>query len=94
MDADLYFYQDPQILIDEIPKNKSVLITQHNYYPKYDQSKTSGIYCVQFMYFKNDNEGMKVLKWWRDKCIEWCYNRFEDGKFGDQKYLDDWFKKI
>ena len=89
LDADLYFYSDPSILIDEI-KNNDVLITEHRYTKKYDLSATSGIYCVQFMTFKSTENGLKILNWWRDACLEWCYNRFEDGKFGDQKYLDDW----
>jgi len=93
LDADLYFFSDPSILIDELNK-KSVLITEHRYTPKYDQSATSGIYCVQFMTFKNDKNGMKVLNWWREACNEWCYARFEDGKFGDQKYLDDWITRF
>ena len=89
LDADLYFFSNPAVLIEEMDE-KSVLITRHRYTAQYDQSATSGIYCVQFMTFKNDENGMKALNWWRDSCNEWCYARFEDGKFGDQKYLDDW----
>ena len=89
IDADMIFYKDPEILIDEA-KGKSVIITKHRYSKEYDVSATHGIYCVQFMYFKNDEEGLRVLNWWRERCIEWCYDRQEDGKFGDQKYLDDW----
>lgn len=89
LDADLYFFSNPSVLIEEMG-GKSVLITEHRYTPRYDQSTTSGIYCVQFMTFKNDPNGIKVLNWWRNACIEWCYARVEDGKFGDQKYLDDW----
>ena len=37
---------------------------------------------------------MKALKWWRDRCIEWCFARLENGKFGDQKYLDDWTERF
>lgn len=93
LDADLYFYNNPSVLIDEM-NNKSVLITEHRYTQIYDQSLTSGIYCVQFMTFKNDINGMNVLNWWRDSCNEWCYARLENGKFGDQKYLDDWTSRF
>jgi len=93
LDADLYFFSNPSTLIEEMGE-KSVLITEHRYTPEYDQSTTSGVYCVQFMTFKSDENGMKVLNWWRDSCNEWCYARFEDGKFGDQKYLDDWILRF
>jgi hypothetical protein len=93
LDADLLFFADPKILTDEIGE-KSVLITAHRYSPQYDQSENSGIYCVQFVTFRNTDEGLTVLAWWMNACLEWCYNRFEDGKFGDQKYLDDWTERF
>jgi hypothetical protein len=89
LDADTFFFDDPQILLDELG-TKSVLITPHNYAPEYDQSATSGIYCVQFVTFRNDAAGRNVLETWYENCITWCFARIEDGKFGDQKYLDVW----
>jgi len=89
LDSDLFFFASPQLLIDEMGDN-SILITPHRYTLKYDQSQKTGIYCVQFVVFKNDARGLAALYWWRKSCLAWCYNRFEDGKFGDQKYLDDW----
>ncbi len=88
IDADMLFYSDPGVLVDEMGNN-SVLITAHRYSPAYDQSAVSGKFCVQFVTFKNTEKGMEVLNWWKDACIEWCYARVEDGKFGDQKYLEE-----
>lgn len=93
LDADLFFWQDPIVLLDEA-KSASILITEHRYTPIYDHSQVSGKYCVQFMYFKNDTDGLKALRWWRDACLDWCYNRVEPGRFGDQKYLDDWLQRF
>lgn len=89
IDADLYFYSNPQVLIDEMGDD-DVLITSHRYSEQYKSEEKAGKYCVQFMTFKNTKRGLAVLKWWRNACLDWCYARFEDGKFGDQKYLDDW----
>ncbi|MDD8017206.1 MAG: glycosyl transferase [Bacteroidota bacterium] len=89
LDADMMFFDSPKALFDEMG-NSSVMITEHRYSPQYNKEVKSGKYCVQFVSFRNDERGLNVLQWWRDRCIEWCYARFEDGKFGDQKYLDDW----
>jgi hypothetical protein len=93
IDADLLFFNDPAVLLAEMGE-KSVLITEHRFTPRYDQSVNNGRYCVQFMTFKNDTAGMEVLNWWVDACINWCFNRQEDNKFGDQKYLDDWLTRF
>ncbi|TZF85914.1 glycosyl transferase (plasmid) [Pedobacter sp. BS3] len=91
IDADLLFFSDPKVLVDEMGP-KSVMISEHRYTPEYDQTKKCGKYCVQFMTFKNNPEGMHVLNWWKNACMEWCHARFEDNKFGDQKYLDNWME--
>jgi hypothetical protein len=89
LDADLLFYSDPEPLFAEMG-DASVLITPHRYAPEYAHHITSGIYNVQFVTFRRTDDGLRVLRWWRERCLEWCYYRLEDGKLGDQKYLDDW----
>lgn len=92
IDADLWFRKSPEIIFKEFEtSNKSVLITDHGYAPSFDQSANSGQYCVQFIIF-NRVGGEAVRLWWELRCIEWCYARFEDDKFGDQKYLDNFLK--
>jgi len=93
LDADLFFYSSPKPIFDEMGE-ASILITEHRYSPQYNKEIKSGKYCVQFVTFKNDDYGLNALKWWRDRCIEWCYARFEEGKFGDQLYLDDWTERF
>ena len=93
IDSDICFFADPQILLDETDEY-SVMITEHRYTPEYDQTEISGKYCVQFMYFKNDKKGLETLTWWKDRCIEWCGAIPQDGKLGEQKYLDDWIDRF
>lgn len=91
LDADLMFFDNPQILLDDFSESgKSVLITEHAYAPEYDQSQTSGRFCVQFMTFTRSTAAEEIVSLWQGQCLDWCYARVEDGKFGDQKYLDPW----
>jgi hypothetical protein len=90
LDADLMFFRDPQPLFDELGDD-SVLLVPHRFAPEHAHLEPLvGVFNVQFMTFRSDARGLEALRWWRERCLEWCYARHEDGKFGDQKYLDDW----
>ena len=84
LDSDLMFFHSPSVIQTELEsKRASVGITPH-----FSKDETFGKYCVQYVYFKNDEPGSAVLSWWRNECLKWCYSKLEDGRYGDQKYLE------
>jgi hypothetical protein len=91
IDADCFFFSDPEIVFDEIGE-KSIAITPHRFAKK-DEARLlpNGKYAVQWVTFRGD-VGRKCLSKWAQQCREWCFYRHEDGKFADQKYLDTWMR--
>ena len=89
LDADLMFYSSPEPISRELGSD-SILIIGHRFPERLRHFERHGIYNVGYLSFRNDRRGRDCLSWWRERCLEWCYDRPENGKFGDQKYLDDW----
>jgi len=87
LDSDLYFFADPEPIFDEIGDN-SVGIIAHRFPPRLKHKEVYGIYNVGWMSFRRDKNGLGCLEWYRDRCNEWCYDRVEEDRFADQKYLD------
>lgn len=89
LDADIYFFSSPLHILKNFEKY-SILISAHNFPPNLKQLKVYGKYNVSFQSFRKDNEGLSVLKTWRKQCLDWCYDRLENKRYADQKYLDTW----
>lgn len=89
LDADLFFFSSPQPIFEEFAGG-SVMIHEHRFPPELRYLEKYGKYNVGLLSFRRDGNGMRVLNVWREQCLEWCRTVFEEGKFGDQAYLDDW----
>lgn len=89
LDADLFFYSNPQVLLREA-RDSAVQVIPHRFSNRWKGLDIYGIYNVGWISFENSDEGRKVISSYREKCLDWCYDRIEDGKFADQKYLDTW----
>lgn len=88
LDADLYFFNNPSsIFLNH--ENYCILLSEHGYLEKSTAVEDiCGKYNSGFIVFKNCKTSMDVLKWWKEKCIDWCYDKADNGRFGDQKYLE------
>ena len=96
IDADMYFYSDPQVLVEEMLNHgKSVMVTPHRFPIGNDkQAGMVGTYCVEFNTFVNNAEGLEVLDYWRNRCLDCCSNLGDGIHWGDQKYLDELVDKF
>lgn len=92
IDADLYFFADPQVLFDEMEQpGNDITITEHRFKNSWNGRrlcKRSGKYCVEFNYFNQSENSREALNWWKERCLEWCYHLYEPERMGDQKYLE------
>ncbi len=87
LDSDLYFFSNPEPVFKEIEAYSAVL-SPHNFGPDKIENTCYGRYNVGWITWKNTTYGLDALNWYREKCIEWCYDRLEGDKFADQKYLE------
>lgn len=90
LDADLWFFSSPQPIFDELGRH-SILIHEHRFSPSQAElGRHNGRFNVGLLCFRRNRNGMEALRWWRARCLEWCFARYEQGKMGDQLYLEDW----
>lgn len=96
LDADTYFFSSPLAILRELGDG-NVMIVPHDYSVEFEDHSEAGIYNVGIMAFRNNKASLECLQWWRERCIEWCFWKYENGQIGDQAYLNDWperFKKV
>jgi hypothetical protein len=89
VDADLFFTSSLEPIYAEL-SNKSILIIRHNFPQRFKWLERTGVFNVGFLSFRNDSHGLECLQIWREQCLDWCYDRVEEGRYADQKYLDVW----
>ena len=88
LDSDLYFFSNPLLVLDTMGSG-SVGIIEHKY-PSFLAKRLAkyGKYNVGWVGFVNDEAGNACLDWYAERCLEWCHDTPEPGRYADQGYLD------
>jgi hypothetical protein len=88
LDADLYFFQTPDKVLEEMG-DASIGIIEHKYTNKMSRKLSKyGKYNVGWVGIRNDLNGLACAEWWSESCLTWCFDKPENGKFADQGYLN------
>jgi hypothetical protein len=89
VDADYRFFASAEPLFTEM-SDASIAVVEHRFPSRLAHFEDRGRFNVGWLSFRRDEQGLACIEWWRARCIEWCYDRLEPGRFADQKYLDEW----
>lgn len=94
LDSDLYFFNSPEPIFRQMG-GAPVGIVPHRFSPRAARSHgRRGQYNVGWLTFTRSVDGLACLDWWRQRCIEWCYDRLEGDRYADQKYLDQFTVRV
>jgi len=95
IDPDIYVYQDLSGPIFSYLSTYSIFLTPHICYPIDDEFKpneeihlVSGTYNLGFISIANNDETMRFIQWWSERCEHNCFNEQTIGLFVDQKWIN------
>ncbi|QDZ38663.1 glycosyl transferase [Euhalothece natronophila Z-M001] len=95
-DPDIVILSPLDSLIQKLDYH-SVLLTPHQTVPESEReaiidneihSLKVGVFNLGFLGIRNSEQGRKFIAWWRDRCLEFCYDDTPNGLFTDQKWVD------
>ena len=87
LDADMAFFSSTSPLYEELA-DASIGIVEHRFTWEQAWRRKYGTYNVAWVSFRRDQAGRACLQWWADRCLEWCRDEVDHGRFADQGYLD------
>ncbi len=88
VDADMAFFADPSAIVTELGDG-SVLLVEHGFPPHLQWMEERGRFNVGVQAYRNDAAAKACLWWWCERCLEWCFDRVEPGRYADQGYLTE-----
>jgi len=88
LDGDLFFFGSPAA-VRAVQGEASIALAPHRFPARLADRAIYGTYNAGWISFRRDADGLAGLAWWRERCLEWCFDRVEDGRFTDQRYLDE-----
>jgi hypothetical protein len=93
LDSDLYFFGPPSAVFSE-QNGASAGIVAHRFPDSLAERLKYGTYNVAWVSFRRDCDGLACLEWWRERCLEWCHDFLDAGRFADQGYLDEFPRRF
>ena len=90
VDADLMFFGDPEPFLRELDSASIVLVPQWHSDANRHLDETFGAYNAGTIAFRGDETALAVVRRWREQCLEWTGFTPEPGRFGNQRYLNEW----
>lgn len=91
-DADIKFFSPIDEILEPFMEKSAVIVPhRHHWWNRWRLSKY-GEFNVGLVAFRNSPEGLNLLNYWAQSCIQWCKDAPQSGKYADQKYLEDFLQ--
>jgi hypothetical protein len=87
LDSDMRFFRSPEHAFTAAA-SADVGIVEHRFPDRLSALRQYGNFNVAWVMFRATPTGRECAEWWSDRCIEWCFDRVDNGKYADQGYLD------